>query len=60
MYGSGASPAAPKAPKEADNAVAGSKDEPPPKPKPPKAKTYSPQAVSLKQAAQSGAPFVEI
>ena len=58
--GSGASPAAPKAPKEADNAVAGSKDEPPPKPKPPKAKTYSPQAVSLKQAAQSGAPFVEI
>ncbi len=58
--GSGASPAAPKDPKEADDAKAGAKDDTPPKPKPPKAKTYSPQAVALKQAAQSGVPFCEI
>ena len=58
--GSGSSPAAPKDPKVADDAKSGSKDAVPPKPKPPAPKTYSPQAVSLKQAAQSGAPFCEI
>ena len=55
--GSGASPAAPKEPKEADDAKAGSKDDKPPAPKPPKAKTYSPKAVKLKEAAKSGAPL---
>ncbi|HKA43801.1 MAG TPA: type VI secretion system tip protein TssI/VgrG [Burkholderiales bacterium] len=58
--GSGSSPAAPTDPKEADDAKAGSKDDVPPKPKPPQAKTYSPKAVSLKLAAQSGAPFVDV
>ena len=55
--GSGASPAAPKEPKEADDAKAGSKDDKPPAPKPPKAKTYSPKAVKLKEAAKTGAPL---
>ncbi|MPZ43801.1 MAG: type VI secretion system tip protein VgrG [Betaproteobacteria bacterium] len=58
--GSGASPAAPKAAKEADTGEPGKKDEAPPKPAPPPVQTYSPQAVALKQAAQSGAPFCEI
>lgn len=58
--GSGSSPAPPKDPKAADDAKAGAKDDVPPKPKPPKATSYSPQAVALKQAAQSGAPFCDI
>ena len=58
--GSGASPAAPEDPKEADKADPGQKDETPSKPQPPKAKTYSPQAIALKQAAKSGAPFCKL
>ncbi len=58
--GSGSSPAAPTDAKEADTGEPGTKDEAPPKPAPPPPKTYSPQAVALKQAAQSGAPFCEI
>ena len=58
--GSGASPAAPENPTEADKAEPGKKDATPPKPQPPKAKTYSPQAVALKQAAKSGAPFCKL
>ena len=58
--GSGASPAAPEDPKEADKAEPGAKDAAPPAPQPPKAKTYSPQAVALKQAAQSGAAFCDL
>jgi type VI secretion system secreted protein VgrG len=58
--GSGASPEAPKDPKEADKADPGAKPEMP-KPKTPvKPKTYSPGALALKQAAQSGMPFCEI
>jgi type VI secretion system secreted protein VgrG len=55
--GSGASPAAPKAATEADDAEPGTSDKAPPAPQPPTPKTYSPQAVALKQAAQTGAPF---
>jgi len=58
--GSGASPEAPKAPKEADKADPGAKPEMP-KPKTPvKPKIYSPGALALKQASQSGMPFCEI
>jgi type VI secretion system secreted protein VgrG len=58
--GSGASPEAPKDPKEADKADPGAKPEMP-KPKTPvKPKTYSPGALALKQASQSGMPFCEI
>jgi type VI secretion system secreted protein VgrG len=57
--GSGAQPDAAKDPVEADNAVAGEKDAPPPAAAPPTLKTLgkSPQVVALIQAAQSGAPF---
>ncbi|MCC6535889.1 MAG: type VI secretion system tip protein VgrG [Burkholderiales bacterium] len=58
--GSGSSPAAPEAATEADKANPGEKDEPPLKPKPPAAKNYSAQAVTLKQAAQNGAPFCDL
>jgi type VI secretion system secreted protein VgrG len=58
--GSGSSPAAPQDPKEADNGDPGVKDEAPPAPQPPPAQTYSPQAVALQQAAQTGAPFCEL
>ena len=58
--GSGSSPAAPQDPKEADNGEPGVKDDPPPPPAPPAVKTYSPQAVALQQAAQTGAPFCEL
>jgi type VI secretion system secreted protein VgrG len=58
--GSGSSPKAPTDAKEADTGEPGTKDEPPPAPAPPPVTTYSPQAVALQQAAQSGAPFVEI
>jgi type VI secretion system secreted protein VgrG len=58
--GSGASPEAPKDPKEADKADPGAKPEMP-KPKTPvKPKIYSPGALALKQASQSGMPFCEI
>ena len=58
--GAGSSPAAPEQAKEADNGEPGTKDQAPPAPAPPPAKSYSPQSVALKQAAQSGAPFCEI
>jgi len=58
--GSGASPTTPKDPKDADDGKPGTKDAVPPAPKPPPAKTYSPQAVALKQAAASGAPFCDV
>lgn len=58
--GSGSSPKAPTDAKEADTGEPGKKDEAPPKPAPPPVQTYSPQAVALKRAAQSGAPFCEI
>lgn len=51
--GSGASPDPPKAPKEADKAKPGEKV------KRPAAKTASPQAVALRQAAREGRPFCE-
>jgi type VI secretion system secreted protein VgrG len=56
--GSGCSPEAPKPPKEADDAEPGAKFEPP-KPKPPKPVKFSPSALVLKEAAQTGAPFCE-
>jgi type VI secretion system secreted protein VgrG len=58
--GAGSSPAAPKEPKEADTGDPGARDETPPPPQPPVAQTYSPQAVALRQAAQTGAPFCEL
>ncbi|MCK6556308.1 type VI secretion system tip protein VgrG [Candidatus Binatia bacterium] len=51
--GSGASPDPPKAPKEAD------KDKPGEKVKRPAARTASPQAIALRQAAREGRPFCE-
>jgi type VI secretion system secreted protein VgrG len=58
--GSGASPHPPKDPKEADKAEAGEKSQPPPAAKPPAAVTFSPAALALKQAAQTGTPFCDI
>ncbi|MCK6556319.1 type VI secretion system tip protein VgrG [Candidatus Binatia bacterium] len=51
--GSGASPDPPKAPKEADVARPGEKAKMPP------AKTVSPQAAALREAARQGRPFCE-
>lgn len=60
MSGSGASPASPIEPVEADNAAAGGKGAvgrvPPPPPPP---LSYSPQAMVLKEGAQSGVPFCD-
>ena len=55
-FGSGASPEAPKVPKEADTANSGNVDKllPPPKPA-----TVGPQAAAFKAAAQSCAPFCD-
>jgi type VI secretion system secreted protein VgrG len=54
--GSGASPQDPTAPTDADDGTGGNLV--PPKPnQPPKPTQYSPAALVLKQAAQSGAPF---
>jgi len=58
--GSGASPQSPKDPKEADKAEAGEKSQPPPAAQPPSAVTFSPAALALKQAAQTGTPFCDI
>jgi type VI secretion system secreted protein VgrG len=58
--GAGSSPAAPTDPKEADTAKPGEKAPPPPPPPPPKPVSYSPAAIVLKQAADSGAPFCDI
>jgi type VI secretion system secreted protein VgrG len=57
--GAGSSPTAPQQPTEADNAAAGQKEAAPEARQPPPATTYSPQAVALQQAAESGAPFCE-
>jgi len=57
--GSGSSPTSPKAPTEADKAKAGEKEAAPEAKQPPPAKTYSPQAVALQRAAETGAPFCE-
>jgi len=51
--GAGCSPDPPKLPEEADQAEPGETAEPP------KAKEYSPQAVTLKWCAISGTPFCE-
>jgi type VI secretion system secreted protein VgrG len=58
--GSGSSPETPKDPKEADKAEPGEKSHPPPAspPKPPL--TFSPAALVMRQAAQTGAPFCDI
>lgn len=58
--GAGASPEAPKEPKEADKAEPGASVELPPPKTPVKPQRYSPAALVLKQAAQSGTPFCEI
>ncbi len=55
--GSGSSPDAAKLPKEAANSKGGEKGEITPRPV--KAKTYSPSAMVLQQAAQNGTPFCE-
>ncbi len=58
--GAGASPEAPQDPQEADTADPGERPEMPKPKKPVKPLTYSPGALVLKQAAQSGMPFTEI
>ncbi len=66
--GSGSSPTAPtspqapdipKEPEEAATAEPGKVSEAPKKPKPPTPVKFSPQAVTLQQAAQDGTPFCE-
>ena len=58
--GAGAKPDPPKAPTEADNAEPGNTPKPP-TPKPPPAPVmFSPMAVSLQRAAESGTPFCAI
>jgi type VI secretion system secreted protein VgrG len=56
--GAGSSPEAPKDPKEADTAEPGTVSKPPPPPPPLLA--FSPAALSMKQAALTGAPFCDI
>jgi type VI secretion system secreted protein VgrG len=58
--GAGCSPTAPADAKEADTAKPGDAASPPPPPPPPTPSSYSTQAMVLKQAAQSGAPFCAI
>ena len=58
--GAGAHPAAPKDPLEADDADPGNKPQMPPPKAPPGPNTYSPAAMVMKQAADSGAPFCDI
>jgi type VI secretion system secreted protein VgrG len=58
--GTGASPGTPKDPKEADKAEGGQKDVPPPPPPPVKAASFSPAALTMRSAAQSGTPFCEV
>ena len=58
--GSGCSPQSPKDPKEADKADPGQLSNLPPPPKVPvRPKFFSPAALVLKEAAQTGAPFCE-
>jgi type VI secretion system secreted protein VgrG len=58
--GGGCSPTPPKEVKEADTGEPGSKDAPPPARTAGPQVTYSPTAVALQAAAQSGAPFVAV
>ena len=58
--GTGASPGTPEDPKEADKAEGGQKDVPPPPPPPVKATSFSPAALTMQRAAQSGTPFCEV
>jgi type VI secretion system secreted protein VgrG len=58
--GAGSSPDTPKDPKEADTAEPGEKSQPPPAAPPLPPKTFSPAALVMKQAAQTGAPFCDI
>lgn len=58
--GSGCSPHPPEAPKEADKAEPGAAVEMPPKKHHAPPATYSPAAIIMKQAAQSGTPFCDI
>jgi type VI secretion system secreted protein VgrG len=58
--GAGSNPAVPKDPKEADKAEPGSALAPPASKAPPTPFKYSPQAIVLKHAAQSGVPFCDI
>ncbi len=58
--GAGASPEAPTAPKEADQAEPGAAAELPPPKRPVTPLKYSPAALVMKQAAQDGMPFCEI
>ncbi len=55
--GAGASPESPTAPTEADTGTAGAMGALPSPQQPPKAVTYSPQALALKAAQASAAPF---
>lgn len=58
--GSGATPIAPTAPREADNSVGGAKDEAAARPAPPEPNEFGPQATMFREAAASGTPFVEV
>jgi type VI secretion system secreted protein VgrG len=58
--GSGSSPETPKDPKEADKAEAGEKSQPPPAAPPRPSAAFSPAALVMRQAAQTGAPFCDI
>jgi type VI secretion system secreted protein VgrG len=58
--GSGSSPQPPKEPREPEKELGGEAIEQPPAAKPPKPAVYSKQAVALKQAAASGAPFCPV
>jgi type VI secretion system secreted protein VgrG len=58
--GSGASPETPTDPKEADTAEPGRVSQAPPATPAPQQPTFSPAALTLMQAAESGAPFCEI
>ncbi|MBC8471620.1 MAG: type VI secretion system tip protein VgrG [Planctomycetes bacterium] len=57
--GAGCKPDPAKPPEEADTADPGEVSEPPPAPEPPTPVKFSPQATTLKQAAQDGTPFCE-
>ena len=58
--GAGANPDPPKPPTEADNAEPGNTPKPPPPKAPPAPVKFSPMAVSLQRAAESGTPFCAI
>jgi type VI secretion system secreted protein VgrG len=60
--GSGVSPQSPNAPTAADDAIAGQSSTvpPPTPPPPPKPMSWSPAAIVLQQAAQSGTPFCAV